>query len=535
MDPMTRGLVEAVVSLAKGLDLESTLHRIVETAAELSGAQYGALGVLGPDRTLHEFVHVGLPEGALERIGHTPRGRGVLGLLLVDDPQPIRVEDIAAHPASAGFPPGHPPMRSFLGVPIRVRDAVFGNLYLTEKRGGAAFTAADQEVVEALAAAAGVAVENARLYESVRLRASWRRASTEITTAVLSGGSATSLLRLITERAQEVSGCDLVLVGLPDGDGLRYVEAAGEAAEALRGMRVPQGYLAAEVARSGRSVVVEQLDEGHPLLPAFRAGTAATMMMPLNVGGRTLGVLVFGNALGGRRFSDDELATAQAFADQAALALVLGEAQREKERLALLEDRDRIARDLHDLVIQRLFATGMNLQAVSRRPELPLAIRERVGRAVDDLDETIVEVRQSIFALQESGRDEPSGLRGRVLRECASAVALLGFEPIVHFGGALDSVVPDAVAEQLLAALREALSNVGRHAAASWAQVSVVIDASDVVLSVSDNGRGLGRTKRRSGLANLATRAKALGGSSRVEPVDEDGRGVRLTWRAPVR
>ncbi len=533
-EAMTRGLLEAVVSVAKGLDLQSTLHRIVETAVDLVGARYGALGVVGPDRALHEFVHVGMPPEVAAQIGHTPRGRGVLGLLLVDDPLPIRVEDIGTHPASAGFPPGHPPMRSFLGVPIRVRDTVFGNLYLTEKRDGAAFTAEDQDVVEALAAAAGVAVENARLFEAVRLRAMWRRASTEITTAVLSGGSAAALLRLITERALEVSGCDLVLVGLPEGDGLRYVEVAGAAAEGLRGMRVPQGYLAAEVARSGRSVVVEQLDEGHPLLPAFRAGTAATMMMPLNVEGRTLGVLVFGNQQGGRRFSEDELATAQAFADQAALALVLGDAQREKERLALLEDRDRIARDLHDLVIQRLFATGMSLQAVSRRPDLSAALRERISRAVDELDETIVEVRQSIFALQESGREVPSGLRGRVLRESASAVALLGFEPAVTFAGAVDSVVPEAVGEQLLAALREALSNVGRHAAASWAQVTVAVDGADVVLTVRDNGRGLGRSKRRSGLANLAARAEALGGACSVETVD-DGRGVRLTWRAPVR
>jgi signal transduction histidine kinase len=537
MDRVNRGLLDAVVAVASGLDLEAALERIVQTAAELVGARYGALGVLGPDRTsLREFVHVGMSPEDAATVGHLPRGRGVLGLLLVDDPQAMLVDDISAHPESFGFPPGHPPMHSFLGVPIRVRGAVFGNLYLTEKQGAEAFTDEDLEVVEALAVAAGVAIENARLYETVRLRASWLRASTEITGAVLSGEPLEAVLELITSRAQEVSGSDLVLLGRPDGEGqLVYLQAAGEGSEALRGLSVPEGYLAAEVQRTGRSVVVEQLDDGHSVTPPVRLSSAATMMMPLKAGGQTSGVLVFGNRHGGRRFTDDELVTAQAFADQAALALVMADAQREKERLVVLEDRDRIARDLHDLVIQRLFATGMALQAVTRRPGIPPEAADRIGRAVDELDETIVEVRQTIFALQESGRSEPSGLRGRILRESASAMAVLGFEPTVQFSGPIDSVVPEPVADHLLAALREALSNAGRHANCSWVRIGVSVDDADVVLTVSDNGRGIGATTRRSGLANMASRAAELGGYSKVESVRDDGTGTRLTWRAPVR
>jgi len=532
---VSRGLVDAMVTVSRGLELEATLRRLVTTALELADARYGALGVVGPDRKLREFVHVGMDPALVERVGQLPRGLGVLGLLLVEDPHPIRVDDIAAHPVSYGFPPGHPPMRSFLGVPVRVRGSVFGNLYLTEKNGGASFTEEDQELVEALAAAAGVAIENSRLFEAAQLRASWLRASTEITTAVLRGEPAEVVLELVTRRAQEVSGCDLVLLGLPEGDGLRYAHSAGPGAEGLKGTHVPEGYLVAEVARTGRSIVVEQLDERTASLPAFRLQTAATMVMPLNVGKRTLGVLLFGNRVGGRRFSEDELATAQAFADQAALALVLADAQHEKQRLAVLEDRDRIARDLHDLVIQRLFATGMSLQAVVRHPDLDAAVSERMARAVDDLDETIVEVRQSIFALQESDRGESSSLRARVLAECSAAVAVLGFDPRVQFSGPVDSMVPAAVADQLLAALREALSNVGRHAGARWVQVLVVIDGPDVVLTVTDDGRGMGEVTRRSGLANVTARAKQLGGSCDVEPLRDDGRGTRLTWRAPLR
>ncbi len=529
-----KGLVDALVTISAGLDLEAALRRIVRTAADVVGARYAALGVLGTGLTLREFVHVGLDEDAVQRIGHLPHGKGVLGLLLVRDPTAIRVDDIATHPASYGFPAGHPPMRSFLGVPVRVGGEVFGNLYLTEKQDGSSFTEDDQQVVEALAGAAGVAISNARLYEEAELRARWLRASTEITTAVLSGVSAADVLELVTTGAQEVSGSDLVLLGLPLDDGLVYVQAAGEDADALRGHHETGDYLASEVARTGRSIVVEQLDDSVSVHPAFRLSSAAMMLMPLNAEGRTLGVLVFGVRRAGRRFSDDELATAQAFADQAALALVLAEAQDEKERVALLEDRERIARDLHDLVIQRLFALGMNLQAVSRLGGVPDVVQDRLTRAVDELDATIAEVRQTIFALQESGRDEPSGLRGRILRECSKATAGLGFEPLVHFRGALDSVVPDGVGDHLLAAVREALSNVSRHAQARSVRVEISLEGLDVVLTVTDDGRGLGDSSRRSGIANLEARAWDLGGTTEVGP-GPDGRGTRLVWRAPVR
>jgi signal transduction histidine kinase len=533
-------LVEAMVAVASGLELRTTLRRIISTAVEVVGARYGALGVVGASGTeLREFVHVGMDDDAVDRIGHLPKGLGVLGLLLVSDPQPIRVADISAHPAAVGFPPGHPAMHSFLGVPVRVGGEVFGNLYLTEKAGGGEFTDDDEELVQALALAAGVAVANARLYEQSELRARWLRASTEITTAVLSGVPPTDVLELVTERAREVSSCDLVLLGLPargSDAALVYAYAAGAAADEFRGRREEAGYLAAEVATSGRSAVVERLESSQAVtaLGTFRLPAASLMLMPLTVAERTMGVLVFAAGGGNRRFTADDLATAQAFANQAAVALVLAEAQAEKERAALLEDRERIARDLHDLVIQRLFALGMNLQAVSRLPDVPELVQERVTRAVDELDGTIAEVRQTIFALQETGRESPSGLRGRLLRECSEAAPALGVEPSVLFRGALDSVVPDVVGEHLVAALREGLANAARHARARSVRVEVLLRDADVVLTVTDDGVGPGTSGRRSGLANLAARAAELGGVVDVGP-GPDGVGTRLSWRVPVR
>jgi signal transduction histidine kinase len=259
------------------------------------------------------------------------------------------------------------------------------------------------------------------------------------------------------------------------------------------------------------------------------------MVVQMVTGAETLGMLLVATRPEGREFGPDDRAMAQAFADQAALALTLAEAQREHERLAILEDRDRIGRDLHDLVIQRLFATGMMLEGARRLVDQP-NVAGRLDRAVSELDATILEVRSTIFALHESGAEEPTGLRGRLLREVGAAAHTLGFEPTCRFDGLVDSVVPESTGEQVIAALREALSNVSRHAKASWARVSVSVDDRDVVLIVTDDGVGLANaSQRRSGLANLERRAEDLGGSFRLEPVGDDGTGTRLVWRVPVR
>jgi signal transduction histidine kinase len=368
----TSRLLDAVVALSADLSLPNVLKRVVEAAAAVSGAQYAALGVLGAGesdmkRGLVEFITTGIDSKGIRAIGHVPQGIGVLGLL-VTDPRPRRIADIGAHPASAGFPPHHPPMTSFLGVPIMVRDQVFGNLYLTEKQGAAEFSQSDEELVVALAGAAGVAIENARLHQRL-------------------------------------------------------------------------------------------------------------------------------------------------------------------EQLAVLGERERIARDLHDTVIQRLFATGMGLQSLVGRME-GSDLRERLQQAVDELDETIREIRITIFDLE--ARDAvKDGLRARVLSLVGEATATLGFAPKVHMDGPLDAATDAATQEELLKTLREALSNVARHANASGIEVLLHAASGTITLRVADNGVGLAKDAQRGhGIDNMQARAESLGGVCDLSA--RRGGGTVVTWRVPA-
>lgn len=365
-------LLDAVVAISSELSLPHALRAVVEAAVDLVDARYGALGVIGPGeadlaRGLVQFITVGADQNTIEAIGHEPEGRGILGLLITD-PKPLRIATIGMHPDSGGFPAHHPAMDSFLGVPIRVRGQVFGNLYLTNKRGAPAFTAADEKVVVALAGAAGVAIENVRLHAQV-------------------------------------------------------------------------------------------------------------------------------------------------------------------QALAVLADRERIARDLHDTVIQRLFATGMSLQAAVRRLAAAPEVAERIQQAVDDLDDTIRDIRGAIFALQAHERGEHS-LRVAIYALAAEATSGLGFEPRVHLDGPIDSAVADSVGDELLKTLREALSNIARHAGATVVDVRVRAGA-DLSLLVTDNGRGLQDERQRgNGLGNMTARAQGLRGTCTVE--NRAGGGVAVAWRVPL-
>jgi signal transduction histidine kinase len=363
-----RKLVEAVLSISADLDLPAVLQRIIDAATDLVEARYGALGVLDEARTgLSEFVTCGLDHETHRAIGDLPKGRGILGLLIVD-PKPIRLPDLREHPDSFGFPPNHPPMRSFLGVPIVVRHEVFGNLYLTDKQGAEVFSDVDEELTVALAGAAAVAIENARLHARVA-------------------------------------------------------------------------------------------------------------------------------------------------------------------ELALLEDRERIAKDLHDTIIQRLFATGLSLQGTARLAQRP-EVAARIQDAVEDLDVTVKHIRTVIFGL-ETAAARGSGLRDRIMTLTGEARGALGFPPEVSFEGPIDTVVDDQVGRQLVATLREALSNVARHAGATRVEVSVAA-GEELVLRVRDDGRGLPADRGDSGLGlrNMASRAEQLGGrfSARSEPAG----GTLVEWVAPL-
>jgi signal transduction histidine kinase len=536
-----RGLLEAVVAISSGLDLESTLRRIVETAVELVDATYGALGVIGNRGRLAEFIPVGLTEEEIGQIDHWPEGRGLLGLL-IKDPHPLRLATISEHAESSGFPAGHPAMRSFLGVPVRVRNEVFGNLYLTNKRGGGEFTEDDEAVLVALGAAAGVAVENARLYQAARRSQRWMQASAEVTTALLSGTEPGEVLARITSQARELSDADLAVLALPGEDGrfLTVTYADGDGAETVLGLALPTGQsLSGQVLATGDAVTSADFAADERAAVAARAAMShvgPAVVFPLGAPGSRRGVLTIGRHHGREPFPQAEAAFAASFAAQAGVALELAASRAEAERLSVYEDRDRIARDLHDLVIQRLYATGMSLQGTMPmigRPE----VAARVSRAVDDMDQTIKEIRGAIFALQSRNTGGLSDPRADIVYLVEEMTPVLGFTPSLRLGAGLRTLHSEELTEQVLAVLREALSNMARHAGASRTDVTVDV-GQDGILSVlvADDGTGIPPAGRRSGLHNLADRAVKLGGELRLGSVEPGAPrpGTRLEWRVPA-
>jgi signal transduction histidine kinase len=534
-----RGLIQAVVAISSGLDLESTLRRIVETAVGLVDATYGALGVIGEDGRLAEFIPVGLSSDEIERIHHWPEGHGLLGLPLYD-PRPLRVADIAGHAASSGFPDGHPPMRGFLGVPVRIRDEVFGNLYLTNKRGGGEFTEDDEAVLVALGAAAAVAVENARLYEAARRQQRWIEASAEVTTRLLSGSAPGEVLADVTRRARELSGADLAVLAQPDEEGRRLTitYADGDGGDAARGLVLLAGQSLSDlVLATGEAVTSADFAADERASPAARGAMSQigpAVLFPLGVPGNVRGVLTVGRRHGAAPFPQTQTDVVASFAAQAGVALELAASRAEAERVSLYEDRDRIARDLHDLVIQRLYATGMSLEGTMpmiTRPE----VASRITNAVDAMDETIKDIRATIFALQARDADQPD-LRGDIVALVEEMTPMLGFAPSLRLGAGLAAPISPELGEQVLAALREALSNAARHAGASQVDVTVDVDPDGILaVQVTDDGTGIPAATHRSGLRNLARRAEKLGGELRLEPAQPGAPapGTRLEWRVP--
>ncbi|MGN9807368.1 GAF domain-containing protein [Micromonospora sp. L32] len=526
-----RALLDAVVGIGSDLDLRSTLQRIVQSACELVGARYGALGVIGPDRLLHDFIIHGISDELHAKIGDLPHGRGVLGLL-IDEPRPVRMPDITQHPKSYGFPPHHPPMHSFLGVPVRIRDQVFGNLYLAEKQGASEFTEDDEEIVVALAAAAGVAIENARLYALAHRRERWLAATAEITSVLLGEVRRTDALALVARRAREVAEAELALVLLYDEDAGQFtvevVDSADGADRQLVGAVLP----AAETSFAGpvtehRHELVDNLAQAAPWPAPVVAGPA--VVSPLAAADTLHGVLVIAHRPDSARTVDDDVRLLSSFAGQAALAMERARGQEERELLVVLEDRERIARDLHDVVIQRLFATGLQLQSaapMNARPE----VAKRINAAVDDLDATIRDIRRTIFELR---TPMSAALRTEIREAIDLATESLGFRPAVELAGPIDSAVPESVRPDLTAVLREALSNAVRHAEATRVAVAIRVDAGRVALTVTDDGVGCDPAAARGGLVNLRERAERHGGEFQVRPAQPHG--TELFWCVPLR
>lgn len=526
-------LLDAVVSMASELTIDELLARIVQVAADLVQARYAALGVVGDDgdRRLRSFVTHGMPPEDVARIGHLPEGHGLLALL-IDRPEALRLRDISSHPRSYGFPPGHPPMGTFLGVPVRIRDKVFGNLYLTEKADGTEFTEQDEEIVTALSAAAGVAIENARLHEEAERRERWLSAAAELTAVLLRPDADEYVLQIVADRARELAHAEVawVVAGQDEAHlSLRVVSGRTADPEAMAQLDLSQS-LARAVLVSGMPLTVEDLSADPRAVDVARElgwePLGMSVMVPLRNSGGVEGVVALAWGAGAEAPAlDPTLPTL--FAEQAALALHVATARRDQERVALLEDRERIARDLHDLVIQRLLAVGLGLQATARLSDRDEAVR-RLDRAVEDLDDTIRDIRCTIFALGPT--DAASDVRAAVADVVRRSAQTLKFRPDVRFQGPVQSTISDDLAPDLLAVLTEALSNAARHAHASSCVVELsVVDG--VRLRVSDDGCGISGDAVESGLANMRRRAERRGGTLSI--VSEPGAGTDLVWWVP--
>jgi signal transduction histidine kinase len=527
-----RGLLRANRLIIGDLALPVVLRRIAEAARDLVHARYAALGVLGPDGGLEQFIHVGVDEETVARIGHLPEGKGLLGAL-IDDPRPIRLANLADDPRSVGFPEQHPAMSSFLGVPIRIRDEVYGNLYLTEREGGP-FTAEDEELVAALAATAASAIDNARLYAEAGRRQRWLEASTEITRQLLSSEGEPPL-SVIARRLHEMADADVVAVVLPTGDHHRLMVevATGEQAAQLTALSYPvEDTIAGVAINTGRPVLVGDVtqQQTYTVYLAQLTPVGPMMALPLLATQRSRGAVLVARQPGRRRFNEADLDIATTFAQHAAVALELADARADQQRMMLLEDRDRIARDLHDHVIQRLFAAGLTVQSVAAGIGSDSGA-SRLNTVVDDLDETIRQIRTTIFELRGPLTPQSSMVRSQVIRVVDEVASMLGFRPALRFTGPVDTIVPDEVAADLIAVVRESLSNIARHAHASAAEVEIIATPAELTVDVKDNGVGMGESKRRSGLANLARRAEHYGGSLTLP----DHEGTHLRWTIPLK
>ncbi|KQX17362.1 histidine kinase [Streptomyces sp. Root431] len=521
-------LLEAVLSVGTDLELRATLQHLVDSATELTGARYGALGVVDPERRrLTELFTSGMSEAERQRIGRIPDGHTGLFGVMVQDPRPLRIDDLTADPRASGVPEGHPEMRSFLGVPIRVHTQVFGNLYLTEKRTGR-FTEEDLALLRVLASQAGIAIGNARLYETARQRERWIEGAAAVTTALLTGATAENALMTVAEQARILADASAGVVLQPTPEGGMEIVAASTNDDPgdLVGTTIAPGSPVLVQLLGGEPVFLEDSATDPRMTTHVRSRFGPSMMLPLQSGGKLIGTLALPRRRGGPPYSAVDRLLASQFASQAALALVLADARHDRERLAVYEDRDRIARDLHDLVVQRLFATEMMLESTRRRAlaaapgagsatesgtaastesgtattaesgttttatasDSDLDESALLSRAVDELDSTIQEVRTTIFALQQPPADAPASFRGRVLRETGGAAALLGFQPSVHFSGAVDTLVEDEQAGKLLAALRGALAAAHRRSGITAITVEVSAGAEGVRLRVEDDG-----------------------------------------------
>jgi signal transduction histidine kinase len=528
-------LLETGMALASELSLPVLLQRIVELAVEITGARYGALGVIGPDGDLDDFLTTGVTDEERAAIGPLPRGHGLLGAL-IHDARPLRLGEITSDRRSSGFPPHHPPMHSFLGAPLRARGQVFGNLYLTKNQGGPDFTLEDEEALVTLGTQAGIAIANARLYEATRLRERWLDAVRETTGAIVAGVEPDAVLRLVARRARELVDADLATIVTPGpaGEAMRITIAEGVHAAELEGMAVPlEGSLSGEVIRTAGPLLLDDAsNDPRSYQPMVSSGPMGpSLFVPLSLRGAAFGTLAVANLVGRRRFNADDVRLVESFADQAALGLEYSRTQRELHRLSLVEERERIAKELHDGVIQSLFAVGLSLEGTAGIV-VESRVAARLHDAVNEIDRAIGDLRSYIFGLRPhvlaSGRGLGAAL-DQLAHEFQSTTAVT---TVVELDESLEAPLA-ANAVHIVQLTREALSNVGRHAAAQTCRVSLRRQGAAAVLEIDDDGRGFdvaaAAGRGGMGLGNLQSRAASIGGGLEITSLAGEGTTVRIS------
>jgi signal transduction histidine kinase len=532
----TEKLLHVILGISSDLELDLTLERIVTAAIQLTGARYGALAVRGPDGVLTSFLNQGIDADTVERIGPLPVGKGLLGVPLANTPA-LRLADLNEHPAAAGFPPHHPPMHAFLGVPIIIRGNAYGSLYVTRDKPGHSFSESDEMATRVLASAAAVAIDNACLFGTVRTSGRWTQVSREITTALLSGSQASANpLQLIAERARDLAEAEQAIVLVPDSpmppddeaEMLIVSTAVGVHADEVIGQRVPvDSSTSGGVYRSGTPVITESFQ--HPIQAFTDVGQRPAIVMPLRAGESVVGVIALARHENGRPFDPGYLDLVSDFATHAAIALRLASARTRERELTIVADRERIAHDLHDHVIQRLFAAGLDLQGTITRSKAP-EINERLTRTVDELQTTIETIRSTIFDLQ-SPLATGSDFRTRLQKVVADLTNNHNVSTSIRFSGPLSGIT-GTMADNAEAVATEAISNAVRHSGADRLTVAVSV-GDELSLEIADNGHGIpADNTRNSGLANMIRRAQLLAGSCDVNSSPEHGTQVR--WVVPI-
>lgn len=529
-------LLRAIVKIGSDLDLDETLHHVVTAALELTGCRYGALATCDPDGNLTSFVHAGMDADTVRRIGSHPAGKGILGAVL-DQASALRLDDLTAHPAAVGFPENYPAMRAFLGVPIVVRGNMFGGLYLTDDRPAWTFTDSDEVAVRALVSAAAVAIDKSQLFEHIERRANWMKASREIITELLTGNDSPQRpLQLIAEQAQKLTDAEQAIVLTPTDadlpaeeiDTLIVSAAVGVHANEVVGQEVPvEGSTTGHVFRSGAPLITESFQ--YPIQAFTDAGERSAIAMPLCYDGTVIGVIAVARSRDQIPFDAGYLELVGDFASQAALSLVLAANREDARELSVLADRERIAHDLHDYVIQRLFAIGMDVQGTIARTRSPEVVN-RLNRTIDNLQTTIEDIRTTIFELQ-APTTTGVGFRRRIQQVVADLTENRGIVTTLHMSGPMTAVGAD-LAQHAEAAVAEAVSNAVRHSGAAHLSIEVAV-ADELTIDITDDGCGIpADNQRRSGLANLRRRAEQVGGTCRI--ASPPAGGTLVHWTAPL-